>query len=193
MKVHFSSSCLHLALCTEAVHLLAFQSHMLCFGYEDQVPRDMGNSRCSRTEHLVKICSIKTTVTFLRLLLASSWSRAKNKFLMCSIFLFTTWKAAHSAVYRFSFGSTDLSRSQPLSLVTNYLMLSFLFFSYFLTLGLCKVFFRAAEMLPAHLLTAVHQTWEYNYTSDRLLIHGALVKSCQGQREMGPAFSKNDF
>jgi len=65
-KVHFSSSCLHLALYTEAVRLLAFQSSMLCFGYGDQVPRDMGNSPRSRTEHLVKILSIKTTVTFLK-------------------------------------------------------------------------------------------------------------------------------
>lgn len=55
------------------------------------------------------------------------------------------------------------------------------------------MFFRAAEMLPAHPLTAVPQTWEYYYISDRLLIYGALVKSCQGPREMGSASSKNDF
>lgn len=58
-KVHFSSSCSQLACCREAVavRLLVFQSHTLQFGSGDQVPRDAGNSPCSRTEHLVKIFS----------------------------------------------------------------------------------------------------------------------------------------
>lgn len=58
-KVRFSSSCLQLAGCREAaaVRLRVFQSHTLRFGSGDQVPRDTGNSPCSRTEHLVQIFS----------------------------------------------------------------------------------------------------------------------------------------
>lgn len=45
--------------------------------------------------------SLKMTVTSLMLLLACLCTRAKNIFLMCSVFLFMTWKAAHRAAYGF--------------------------------------------------------------------------------------------
>lgn len=41
--------------CATGRWLLVSQSHTLQFGSGDQVPRDAGNSPCSRTEHLVKI------------------------------------------------------------------------------------------------------------------------------------------
>lgn len=58
-KVRFGSSWSQLLYRREAaaIWLLVYQSHTLWFGSGDQVPRDTGNSPCSRTEHLVKIFS----------------------------------------------------------------------------------------------------------------------------------------
>lgn len=56
-KICFSSSCLQLACCGEAaaVRLLVIQAPTFQFGSGDRVPRDAGNSPCSRTEYLLKI------------------------------------------------------------------------------------------------------------------------------------------
>ena len=92
-RVRFSSSCSQLACCREAaaVRLLVFQSHTLRFGSADQVPRDAGNRPCSRTEHLVKIFSFyKNDSDFFKAVACPFISRTKNKFLMCSTFLFMT-------------------------------------------------------------------------------------------------------
>lgn len=124
-KVYFNSSCLQLVCCMEAAtaQLLVFQPHTLQFGSGIKCPGMWGIAPVQGQNILLKyFLSIKMTGFFLRLLPASSWSRAKNKFLMCSIFLFTTWKAARRAAYRFSSGSADLSHTQPPSLGTVYLM-----------------------------------------------------------------------
>lgn len=130
--------------------------------------------------------SIKMTGTFfLRLLPASSWSRAKNEFLMCSIFLFTTWKAAHRAAYRFSSGTANLSHTQPPPLGTVNLLV------FFFKPGLFKVFFVAAKMLPAYPLTTLHQTHENHFMGYHLTLLWWLA--VRGKEKLGQLHPKLTF
>ena len=96
----FSSSCSQLVCCREAVVVRCLFLSPTCFGLDLGIrcPGMQGIAPVQGNNILLKyFLPIKMTTTSLRLLPAHLWSRAKNKFLMCSIFLFMTWKAAHRA------------------------------------------------------------------------------------------------